>query len=261
MILPLWNGVSELEILAQLAGRPKPQGPALVQETFAQTFDADPEKWNSVLRVGFAPGSEWPAAPLSFSGTQADSGNEGRQADWPRASSLSFSKATAWTTADTRTIRGFRKLRILRPRSPGTMSRSLVPRPPRSSASAPTILARSTRWPSKWATTSISTSLPTSSRSSPPRELPLWRPLMSRRATRTIRSPWRWDMAEAVFRRSLKASDSMRIRFGRRDAQRFLTGVEVKVTDGEISSGANTGAPQHGGPRSVPRRNSRTLRA
>ena len=71
MILPLWNGVSELEILAQLAGRPKPQGPALIQETFAQTFNADPEKWNSVLRVGFAPGSEWPAAPLSFSGDQA----------------------------------------------------------------------------------------------------------------------------------------------------------------------------------------------
>ena len=69
MILPLWNGVSELEILAQLAGRPKPQGPALIQETFAQAFDTDPERWNAVLRVGFAPGSEWPAAPLSFSGS------------------------------------------------------------------------------------------------------------------------------------------------------------------------------------------------
>jgi MoCo/4Fe-4S cofactor protein with predicted Tat translocation signal len=69
MILPLWNGVSELEILAQLAGRPKPQGPALIQETFAQVFDTDPERWNAVLRVGFAPGSEWPAATLSFSGS------------------------------------------------------------------------------------------------------------------------------------------------------------------------------------------------
>jgi MoCo/4Fe-4S cofactor protein with predicted Tat translocation signal len=69
MILPLWNGVSELEILAQLAGRPKPQGPALIQETFAQAFDTDPERWNAVLRVGFAPGSEWPAATLSFSGS------------------------------------------------------------------------------------------------------------------------------------------------------------------------------------------------
>ena len=71
MILPLWNGVSELEILAQLAGRPKPEGPSLIQETFAQRFNANPEKWNSVLRVGFAPGSEWPEASLSFSGGPA----------------------------------------------------------------------------------------------------------------------------------------------------------------------------------------------
>jgi MoCo/4Fe-4S cofactor protein with predicted Tat translocation signal len=72
MILPLWNGVSELEVLAPLAGRPKPEGPALIQETFAQKFnDADAERWNSVLRVGFAPGSEWPEASLSFSPAQA----------------------------------------------------------------------------------------------------------------------------------------------------------------------------------------------
>jgi MoCo/4Fe-4S cofactor protein with predicted Tat translocation signal len=71
MILPLWNGVSELEILAQLAGQPKPEGPALIQETFARRFGANPEKWNSVLRVGFAPGSEWPEALLSFSAGQA----------------------------------------------------------------------------------------------------------------------------------------------------------------------------------------------
>jgi MoCo/4Fe-4S cofactor protein with predicted Tat translocation signal len=73
MILPLWNGVSELEILAQLAGRPKPEGPSLVQETFTQRFKANAEKWNSVLRVGFAPGSEWPEAPLSFDEVKAAS--------------------------------------------------------------------------------------------------------------------------------------------------------------------------------------------
>ena len=70
MILPLWNGVSELEILAQLAGRPKPEGPVLVEETFVQRFKANAEKWNSVLRVGFVPGSEWPEASLSFSADQ-----------------------------------------------------------------------------------------------------------------------------------------------------------------------------------------------
>ena len=71
MILPLWNGVSELEILAQLAGRPKPQGPELVRETATRTFGAIEEKWNALLRVGFAPGSEWPEAPLAFNSAQA----------------------------------------------------------------------------------------------------------------------------------------------------------------------------------------------
>jgi MoCo/4Fe-4S cofactor protein with predicted Tat translocation signal len=71
MILPLWNGLSELEILAQLAGRPKPQGPELVRETATRTFGANDETWNSLLRVGFAPGSEWPQAPLAFNFTQA----------------------------------------------------------------------------------------------------------------------------------------------------------------------------------------------
>ena len=71
MILPLWKGISELEILAQLAGRQKPQGPELIRETFTQRFEADAEKWNSVLRVGFAPGSEWPEVPLSFNAAQA----------------------------------------------------------------------------------------------------------------------------------------------------------------------------------------------
>ncbi len=71
MILPLWNGISELEILAQLARHQKPQGPELIRETFAQRFEASAEKWNSVLRVGFAPGSEFPEVPLSFNASQA----------------------------------------------------------------------------------------------------------------------------------------------------------------------------------------------
>ncbi len=71
MILPLWNGTSELEILAQLAGRPTPQGPELIRETFVQRFEANADKWNAALRVGFAPGSEFPEAPLSFNASQA----------------------------------------------------------------------------------------------------------------------------------------------------------------------------------------------
>jgi MoCo/4Fe-4S cofactor protein with predicted Tat translocation signal len=67
MILPLWNGVSELEILARLARQPKPQGPELVQQTFAGSA----EDWNSLLRVGFKPGSQFPEAALTLNPTQA----------------------------------------------------------------------------------------------------------------------------------------------------------------------------------------------
>jgi Fe-S-cluster-containing hydrogenase components 1 len=84
MILPLWNGVSELEILAVLAGRPKPGGPELVQETFNQLFSGTPEAWNSLLRVGYQPDSAFPAAPLAF---QAD-GLAGLAAGAPPAAGM-----------------------------------------------------------------------------------------------------------------------------------------------------------------------------
>lgn len=65
MILPLWNGVSELEILAQLAGRPKPTGPEIVRETFSTAYGDTADAWNSLLRVGFQPESRFAEAPLS----------------------------------------------------------------------------------------------------------------------------------------------------------------------------------------------------
>ncbi len=71
MILPLWNGVGELELLAQLAGQTKPQGPEVVRETATKTFGVNDENWNSVLRVGFYPGSEWPQTPLAFKSADA----------------------------------------------------------------------------------------------------------------------------------------------------------------------------------------------
>lgn len=93
MILPLWNGISELEILAQLAGQPKPKGAELIQKTFANiagipepvapqpAADAaaaqvgmpafaqedHQQKWNTFLRTGFLPETQWPAALVSFS--------------------------------------------------------------------------------------------------------------------------------------------------------------------------------------------------
>jgi len=71
MILPLWNGVSELEILALLAGQPRPEGPELIRQTFAgltgtqvppreagkplpDFSDASATaRWKDFLRVGF----------------------------------------------------------------------------------------------------------------------------------------------------------------------------------------------------------------
>jgi len=68
MILPLWNGVSELEILNLVAGNEPPIGPQLVRETFAQIAGGgDLEaKWTEFLRQGFLPGTAWSDAPLAF---------------------------------------------------------------------------------------------------------------------------------------------------------------------------------------------------
>ncbi|MGA1539484.1 MAG: TAT-variant-translocated molybdopterin oxidoreductase [Chthoniobacterales bacterium] len=73
MILPLWDGVSELEILNRLAGNEQPIGPQLVRDTFAQIAGGgDLEaKWTAFLRNGFLPDTAWPDAPLAFNAAGA----------------------------------------------------------------------------------------------------------------------------------------------------------------------------------------------
>jgi molybdopterin-containing oxidoreductase family iron-sulfur binding subunit len=68
MILPLWDGVNELEILNRLAGNEQPIGPQLVRETFAQIAGGGDleSKWTEFLRQGFLPDTAWPDAPLAF---------------------------------------------------------------------------------------------------------------------------------------------------------------------------------------------------
>jgi molybdopterin-containing oxidoreductase family iron-sulfur binding subunit len=68
MILPLWDGVNELEILNRLTGNEQPIGPQLVRETFAEiAAGGDLEaKWTEFLRQGFLPDTAWPDAPLAF---------------------------------------------------------------------------------------------------------------------------------------------------------------------------------------------------
>src|SRR5438067_3307906 len=56
MILPLFGGVSEIELLNALAARPIPEGPELVQETFRATNPAGDFQtaWSRFLHDGFA---------------------------------------------------------------------------------------------------------------------------------------------------------------------------------------------------------------
>ncbi len=68
MILPLFGAWSELDLLAKVAGRPKPHGPELVQETFKQI--AKPADfvtaWAKFLHDGFLAESGAKPEPLAF---------------------------------------------------------------------------------------------------------------------------------------------------------------------------------------------------
>ncbi len=60
MILPLYGGWSDNDVLAKFAGLPKPAGPELVQETFRQIASAEANfdaAWNKFLHDGFLEGS------------------------------------------------------------------------------------------------------------------------------------------------------------------------------------------------------------
>ncbi|HEV7868125.1 MAG TPA: TAT-variant-translocated molybdopterin oxidoreductase, partial [Chthoniobacteraceae bacterium] len=68
MILPLYGAWTELDLLAKVAGLPKPEGPELVQETFRQV--AKPADfstgWAKFLHDGWIEGSAPAPAPLTF---------------------------------------------------------------------------------------------------------------------------------------------------------------------------------------------------
>lgn len=69
MILPLFGGWSELDLLAKLAGRPKPKGPELVQETFRETVGGTTDltaPWSKFLHDGFLADSAAKPAALAF---------------------------------------------------------------------------------------------------------------------------------------------------------------------------------------------------
>lgn len=79
MILPLWGGVNELDILAKMLGQAVTEGPALVRATFDTMASAEAVRaagnadllWNNFLRIGFLPNSKLPETPLEFSLSKA----------------------------------------------------------------------------------------------------------------------------------------------------------------------------------------------
>ena len=69
MVLPLWNGRSELDILGRLLGLPTTDGPELVRETFLEIAKGSGDTaalWTEFLRNGFLPDTQFPTAPLRF---------------------------------------------------------------------------------------------------------------------------------------------------------------------------------------------------
>lgn len=73
MILPLWGGTSDLELLNRLAGNEPPIGPQLVRDTFAALAKGGDleSKWAEFLRQGFLHGTAWPEAALDFDAASA----------------------------------------------------------------------------------------------------------------------------------------------------------------------------------------------
>ncbi len=75
MILPLFGGLSEIEMMNALLGKPKVEGPELVQETFRTTKPPGdlPSAWSKFLRDGFAAHVPLRDRPVSFNGGAAAS--------------------------------------------------------------------------------------------------------------------------------------------------------------------------------------------
>ncbi|GAB4178212.1 MAG: TAT-variant-translocated molybdopterin oxidoreductase [Terrimicrobiaceae bacterium] len=82
MVLPLWDGIQELDLLNALLGNPATSGPALVQSTFAllsgvafprsaseaggATAADAPLQWSEFLRIGYLAGSAFALVPPPF---------------------------------------------------------------------------------------------------------------------------------------------------------------------------------------------------
>ncbi len=73
MILPLYGGLSEIELMNALLGRPKVEGPELIQETFRGTKPPGdfPTAWSKFLHDGFAAHVPLRDRPAAFNSAAA----------------------------------------------------------------------------------------------------------------------------------------------------------------------------------------------
>src|SRR5262245_3267213 len=78
MILPIFGGVSEIELLNALLGRPKSEGPELIQETFRATNPSGDFQtaWSRFLHDGFAAHVRPSDLAASFSGNAGGPQNQ-----------------------------------------------------------------------------------------------------------------------------------------------------------------------------------------
>jgi molybdopterin-containing oxidoreductase family iron-sulfur binding subunit len=116
MILPLFGGLSDLDLLWMMAGKPKVEGPQLVQDTFRETappgdFDT---AWNKFLHDGFASHVQVTNREPKFNGNSAGGvahtlWNSDLPPPTKDSPEIVLIGATRWTTAVTSTTAGSRK--------------------------------------------------------------------------------------------------------------------------------------------------------
>jgi len=99
MTLPLYGGISEIELLASLAGLPKPEGPELVQETFKGFYTGlDPSRaWEKFVHDGFLAGT---ASVPSAAAFDADKTRSYIKKNFPKSATLGASSLEVVFTAD-----------------------------------------------------------------------------------------------------------------------------------------------------------------
>ena len=103
LILPLYNGISELELLAALAGLPAPKGPELVQATLRassrQLVDSRRSRWLS--RTRGASSSMTVSIRVAIRSRCPPSAVSRMSARWVRKRACNRSRASRWPTANT----------------------------------------------------------------------------------------------------------------------------------------------------------------